>query len=375
MERVFDARKAQRTVFDALLDAAREYGARRPILEDQERTPLSYTDLIRASFALGRKIAGKTTRGERVGLLLPSSSAAVVTFFGLHAFGRMPAMLNFTAGLRNLRAAVKLAGVERVLTSHRFIEQGKLHDLIDALEDRCEIIYLEDVRRTIGGRRSGVGAWRLAVRPPGQGQGEPEPMPAVILFTSGSFGAPRGVVLSQANLLANVAQVAAHIELDPDWVMFNPLPDLPLFRPDRRGAAADPHRHEGLPISEPFAREADPGSDPGQQSQHSPGHRHLREPVRPRGRDRRSIGTEVRRLRRRAGAGGDPPSDRGAIRIGAFAGRLWSDGSLASDRGEQTQRQSPRHGRRLAARASRPASSRSRGSPEAGACSCAAPTS
>jgi acyl-[acyl-carrier-protein]-phospholipid O-acyltransferase/long-chain-fatty-acid--[acyl-carrier-protein] ligase len=53
--------------------------------------------------------------------------------------------------------------------------------------------------------------------------------PAVVLFTSGSFGAPRGVVLSQANVLANVDQVAAHIDLDPDWVMFNPLPVFHCF--------------------------------------------------------------------------------------------------------------------------------------------------
>ncbi len=74
----------------------------------------------------------------------------MVTFFALHAFGRTPAMLNFTAGIRNLRGAVKLAGVSRVLTSHRFIEQGKLHDVIDALETNCEITYLEDVRKEIG---------------------------------------------------------------------------------------------------------------------------------------------------------------------------------------------------------------------------------
>ena len=60
-------------------------------------------------------------------------------------------------------------------------------------------------------------------------QAGPADDPGVILFTSGSFGAPRGVVLSQANLLANVAQIAAHIELDPDWVMFNPLPIFHCF--------------------------------------------------------------------------------------------------------------------------------------------------
>ena len=161
-------------------------------------------------------------------MLLPSSSAAVVTFFALHAFGRIPAMLNFTAGLRNLRAAVELAKVKRVLTSHRFIEQGKLHDVIDALEAACVVTYLEDVRASIGGLDRLL-ALAASLWPGRSGRAPTPDDPAVILFTSGSFGAPRGVVLSHANLLANVAQVAAHIDLDPDWVMFNPLPVFHCF--------------------------------------------------------------------------------------------------------------------------------------------------
>jgi acyl-[acyl-carrier-protein]-phospholipid O-acyltransferase/long-chain-fatty-acid--[acyl-carrier-protein] ligase len=224
----FDSRLSRRSLFDALLDAAHKHGANKKILEDQERNPLSYTDLIRASFALGRKIASITDRGERVGVLLPSSSAGVVTFFALHAYGRTPAMLNFTAGLRNLRAAVRLANVRRVLTSHRFIEQGKLHDVVDALEESCEITYLEDTRKTIGtvDRVLALGS-SLFPRQAATRTGADDA--GVVLFTSGSFGAPRGVVLSQANLLANVAQIQAHIDLDPAWVLFNPLPIFHCF--------------------------------------------------------------------------------------------------------------------------------------------------
>jgi acyl-[acyl-carrier-protein]-phospholipid O-acyltransferase/long-chain-fatty-acid--[acyl-carrier-protein] ligase len=152
----------------------------------------------------------------------------VVTFFALHAFGRIPTMLNFTAGIRNLRAACELAGVKRVLTSHRFVEQGKLHDLIDALETMTTVTYLEDVRRTVGLPdrlfAAAAGAMPKAFRTPTAPSD-----PGVILFTSGSFGAPRGVVLSQSNLVANVMQVAAHIELDPAWVFFNPLPIFHCF--------------------------------------------------------------------------------------------------------------------------------------------------
>jgi acyl-[acyl-carrier-protein]-phospholipid O-acyltransferase/long-chain-fatty-acid--[acyl-carrier-protein] ligase len=226
--RAFDSASAQSSIFDALVAASRKYGVKKPILEDQERNPLSYTDLIRASFALGRKIAGFTRKGERVGVMLPSSSGGVVTFFALHAFGRTPTMLNFTAGIRNLKAACELAGVRTVLTSHRFVEQGKLHDLIDALETLTKVVYLEDVRQTIGLAdklyAAAAGAlplkFRVATKPSD---------PGVILFTSGSFGAPRGVVLSQSNLIANCRQVAQHIALNPDWVFFNPLPIFHCF--------------------------------------------------------------------------------------------------------------------------------------------------
>jgi acyl-[acyl-carrier-protein]-phospholipid O-acyltransferase/long-chain-fatty-acid--[acyl-carrier-protein] ligase len=224
----FDAKQARTSLFDALVEARQTYGAKKPILEDQERNPLSYTDLIRAAFALGRKIAGFTKVGERVGVMLPSSVGGVVTFFALHAFGRVPTMLNFTAGIRNLKAACELAGVKTVLTSHRFVEQGKLHDLIDALETLTTVVYLEDVRRTVGLKdklyAAAAGAFpsrfRVATKPDDIG---------VILFTSGSFGAPKGVVLSQANLIANCRQVAQHIALDPNWVFFNPLPIFHCF--------------------------------------------------------------------------------------------------------------------------------------------------
>jgi len=224
----FEARQAQTTLFEALVAAARKYGPKKPILEDQERKPLTYTDLIRASFALGRKIAAFTRPGERVGVMLPSSAAGVVTFFALHAIGRTPTMLNFTAGIRNLRAACELAGVTRVLTAHRFVEQGKLHDLIDALETMTTVTYLEEVRESVGLADKLYAAAAGAL--PGRFAAKTRPSDAgVILFTSGSFGAPRGVMLTQANLIANVRQVGAHIALDPNWVMFNPLPIFHCF--------------------------------------------------------------------------------------------------------------------------------------------------
>ena len=134
MPRAYDPGAGERPIFDALVDARAKYGGHKEILEDQDRKPLTYTGLIRAAFVLGRKIAHMTQPHERVGVLLPSSMGVVVTFYALHAFGRTPVMLNFTSGLRNLKAACKAAGVKKILTARRFIENARLDDLIEGLQ-------------------------------------------------------------------------------------------------------------------------------------------------------------------------------------------------------------------------------------------------
>lgn len=227
MPRAYVAREGERPVFDALIDARDRFGDKE-ILEDQDRKPLTYTGLIRAAFVLGRKLAAMTAPGERVGILLPSSMGVVVTFFGLHAFGRVPVMLNFTSGPRNLKAALEAAGATRVLTARRFIEQAKLEELVEALSEQAEIVWLDDLRKTIG-LKDKVFGLMAGLMPRRFRTASRASDPGVILFTSGSFGAPKGVLLTQANLVANVEQVAAHIDLDPDWVMFNPLPTFHCF--------------------------------------------------------------------------------------------------------------------------------------------------
>lgn len=224
--------RPQRTrtdLFSALVRASREFGAGKTIIVDGDERTFTYKDLIRACFGLGSALKKGTRAGESVGVMLPTGAGAVIAFYALSAFGRVPAMLNFTAGSRNLKAAMKAAQVKRIVTAHKFVELGGLETLIEELSKSAEIIYLEDVREglTLGNKLTALAGSFL----PGLVSARPtHRKPAVVLFTSGTEGEPKGVVLSHENVMANVEQVRAHIGLGPDTdVLFNPLPTFHCF--------------------------------------------------------------------------------------------------------------------------------------------------
>ncbi len=224
----FDIAAARKPLFHALLEARDTFGGGTLALVDGDGRVLSYDEIIRACFVLGDTLKKGTRAGEHVGVMLPTGAGAAIAFFALSAYGRVPTMLNFTAGEAGLKSALKTAQVKRIVTARRFIELGKFEELDTSLKQVAEVIYLEDVRAKLSFRNklaAITGAMlprRVAARPnPGK--------PAVILFTSGTEGEPKGVALSHENLLANVAQVRAHIDIYDSDVLFNPLPAFHCF--------------------------------------------------------------------------------------------------------------------------------------------------
>jgi acyl-[acyl-carrier-protein]-phospholipid O-acyltransferase/long-chain-fatty-acid--[acyl-carrier-protein] ligase len=224
----FAAAPVDTTLFDALLDARRQHGGGHIVADDLEQRPMTYRGLLTASYALGSAIARRTRRGERVGVLLPTSRGAVVTFFALQATERIPAMLNFSAGPASVRAACQAAEVSLILTARRFVAKAKLEALIAALEPHATIVYLEDVRGEIGFIQRIAALVRSVTSGPRSGR-ERANDPAVVLFTSGSEGTPKGVVLSHRNLLSNRYQLASVVDVNPKDVVLNALPVFHSF--------------------------------------------------------------------------------------------------------------------------------------------------
>ncbi len=227
----FSVARTRRTLWSALLDAVSAHGKNKIILEDPERSPLTYGRLVLGALVLGAKLRDLTANAERVGVLLPNVQGIAVTVFGLTAFGRVPAMLNFTAGLKNLRAACEVGDVRTIVTSRRFVDQGKLDDVVAALEQGRRVIYLEDVRKQITSLDKIIGAFASLTPRSTMGAKLDVDSEAVVLFTSGTEGQPKGVVLSHANLVANAMQIFAHADgmLSANDVVMNPLPVFHSF--------------------------------------------------------------------------------------------------------------------------------------------------
>ena len=181
--------------------------------------------MLQATRILGTKLMALAPKGKVVGVMLPTSNGAVVTVLSLLSGGRVPAMINFTSGAANVLGACRAAQVDTILTAHAFVEKARLEKLIAAIEGHVRIVYLEDIRKTVTLGDKLRGALR-ANKP--LVDGKPDDW-GVVLFTSGTEGTPKGVVLSHRNILSNVAQAEARIDFGREDRLFMALPAFHSF--------------------------------------------------------------------------------------------------------------------------------------------------
>ena len=229
-DRVAEARVAAKgrphTLFAAFSRAARGFGAERIIVEDADSGGLTYRQLMIAARLLGDRFASLSSGGEAVGLMLPNSVGLASAFIGLQSAACAAAMINWTAGPAGVTAAISMARIRTVVSSRAFVEKAQIGDVVQAIEAAgARILWLEDIRKSINWFEKAAGAllWRWA-----HSRAKPDAT-AVILFTSGSEGAPKGVLLSHQNILANVAQIEARIRFSPADTLMNVLPAFHSF--------------------------------------------------------------------------------------------------------------------------------------------------
>jgi long-chain-fatty-acid--[acyl-carrier-protein] ligase len=212
------------TVTEAFLNAARRT-PRKIIVADEARGPLRYRDVLAAVCALRRPI--ERLPGEGVGLMLPASAATGAVYLAALVAGKVPVMVNWTAGSRHLRDGLDLARAPRVLTSRRLASRIRSQGIdLAGVADR--LVYLEDVRARLSwcarlsagaAARLGAGRLRRATVPP----------TAAVLFTSGSETAPKAVALSHGNVLSNLRDVLTVLHLNAGDRLLAFLPPFHAF--------------------------------------------------------------------------------------------------------------------------------------------------
>ena len=203
-------------LWDTLTKAAATFGPNRIMVEDIERKPLSYRSFILRAKILGNRFKSWSRPGEKVGVMLPNSVGLTASLFALWFANRVPVMLNYSQGPTALASALKTAEVKTIISSRSFLVSTGL----DKAELPAKLLLLDEQKFTPVQK---LFAWLS------KGSRAEANSPAVVVFTSGSEGQPKGVVLSHRNIITNINQMKCQLEITTDDILFNALPMFHAF--------------------------------------------------------------------------------------------------------------------------------------------------
>lgn len=230
----FESYNTNRTIFESIADSMHMAGYLKPIMEDTARKPIKFCGVFLKSFVLGSLIQKAVQDEKYVGLMIPTSNACALSVFGLHAYGKVPAMINFTSGPKQVISTCETIGLKTIVTAKKVVSMAKLDNLIEALTKAgIRIVYLEDLKPMLTFKDKLFGVFgalfpKTAYKKTSGGTVKPDDT-AVVLFTSGSEGMPKAVFLSHRNLLSNCYQLPARFDVTPNDVFLNCLPMFHSF--------------------------------------------------------------------------------------------------------------------------------------------------
>ncbi|MDR3076138.1 MAG: AMP-binding protein [Synergistaceae bacterium] len=220
----------KKPLFDTLLEQRKLWGARRVMAIEPNGARTDWNRFLTLVFVMRRIALGLAGKDGRIGIMMPNSVAALAAIIGIQRADMEPAMINYSMGPRPLRDACAIANVGVIITSRRFVEEGKFQPLLDAVSSEGMVIkYIEDLVGELSAfQKLGAAISARFARPTPDPEKYAE-RTALVLFTSGSEGTPKAVALSFLNIQANTAQVRTTLDFCGTDVMVDIMPMFHSF--------------------------------------------------------------------------------------------------------------------------------------------------
>ena len=213
----------------AWIQRAKEGGRKDCLTDIQTNTTLSRRKTLVASLLFSRRF--KQQSAQNIGLLLPTSSAGIIANIALFISGKTAVNLNFTANIDSLIAAVEKAEITTIYTSRRFVSKLEKKGIeIQQVLQNSNAIYLEDLSDSISQVEKVLTL--ITTFLPAKllqaiyGRASRVDQTAALLFSSGSEGTPKGIMLSHQNIISNIKQVSDVLDTREDDTI---VASLPLF--------------------------------------------------------------------------------------------------------------------------------------------------
>jgi acyl-[acyl-carrier-protein]-phospholipid O-acyltransferase/long-chain-fatty-acid--[acyl-carrier-protein] ligase len=220
----------KKPLFDTLLEQRRLWGGKHVVVIEPDGTKTDWNRFITLTLVMRKIAESLAARDGRIGIMMPNAAATLAMIIGTQRADREPAMINYSMGARSLKDACRIAHVGVIVTSRRFVEEGKFQSLVEAMSgDGITVKYIEDLVSALSAlqKLSRAVAARFARPTP-----DPEKYAertAIVLFTSGSEGTPKPVALSFLNVQANTAQVRTALDFYSTDVLVDVMPMFHSF--------------------------------------------------------------------------------------------------------------------------------------------------
>lgn len=215
----------------AWINRVKQSGSADCLTDIQSNITLSRRKALTAALLFSRRFKNQN-KAQNIGLLLPTSSAGLLANMGAFVSGKTVINLNFTANIDSMLSAINKSGITTIYTSRRFIKKLAQKGIeLDSLFEQAPPIYLEDIHDSMGKAEqiltllaTYIFSTRLLLAI--YGKQTDIHQAATILFSSGTEGEPKGVVLSHQNIMGNIKQVSDVLDTHENDVM---IASLPLF--------------------------------------------------------------------------------------------------------------------------------------------------